>query len=233
VRRGNLRWVLPTSVISVVVTSVIGLVIDPKGFAINILASVVSIIISFALALQIVERYVHQQRQQQWAKVQDFTLRAIAVHLCEITGSLFLHYPRIDADTALSIFEGHRTSPDAAILTSFDRLLDEIRQLPSAITQDKSTSDIALDYYESVQWDLDQIQNVLTPRVMQSPVEQALIDRLIEFDSARRELHHAIIAHAQAVTHSVFPHVITLIEAARRLYQEICQYLHSPAVDAA
>jgi hypothetical protein len=180
-----------------------------------------------------VDRYVHQQRQQQWAKVQEFTLRAIAVHLCEITGSLFLHYPGIDADAAMSIFEGHTTSPNAALLQPFDRLLDAIRQLPSAITREKSTSDIALDYYESVQWDLDQIQSVLIPRVMQSPVEQALIDRLVEFDSARRELHHAIIAHAQAVTHSVFPHVVTLIEAARRLYQEICPYFHSPAVDAA
>src|SRR5712691_10711950 len=110
VTRVSLRWVGPASVIAVVVTTVQGLVIDPKRFALNLLASVVGLIISLALALQIVERYIHQHRQQQWATVQDVTLRAIAVHLCDIAGSLFLHYPRIETDTAMASFAGHITA---------------------------------------------------------------------------------------------------------------------------
>lgn len=77
----------------VVVATVVGLVVDFRSFVVNILAGVVSVIISFVVALEIVDRYIQHQRQQQWARVQVFTLRAIAVHLCEVVGGLFMHYP--------------------------------------------------------------------------------------------------------------------------------------------
>ncbi len=72
-------------------------------------------------------------------------------------------------------------------------------------------------------WDLDQIRDVLLPRVLQSSTDQHLVEALVEFDSSRQKLHGAIIAHRQAVTHGVFPYVIDLLEQAQALYSVLCE----------
>ena len=73
-----------------------------------------------------------------------------------------------------------------------------------------------------VKWDLDQIRDVLTPRVVQSSNDQQIIDALVEFDDARRKLHNAIIVHKRIVTHSVFPDTIALLEQVQSLYGILC-----------
>jgi hypothetical protein len=70
---------------------------------------------------------------------------------------------------------------------------------------------------------LDQIQTVLTPRVMQSSTDQELIDALIEFDDARRRLHNSIIGHKLICTQSVFPDVLSLVQSSEHLYQALCR----------
>ncbi len=67
---------------------------------------------------------------------------------------------------------------------------------------EESTSDVSVRFYQALRWDLDQIRDVITPRIMQYPTDQALIDRLVEFDDASRNLKHAIIMHKEVLTHS-------------------------------
>lgn len=63
-----------------------------------------------------------------------------------------------------------------------------------------SESDVTIDYYEGVKWDLDQTWIVLAPRIMASPADQTLIDLPVGFDDSQRELRHSIIAHQQICT---------------------------------
>ncbi len=161
--------------------------------------------------------------------VLNVTFRAIAVHLCEIVGSLCIHYHRgLNYELFSPFHKGHANPLDLEILDSFPSVLDELRALPSAITRDKSTSDIAIDFYESVKWDLDQIQSVLTPRILNSTATQSLLASLIAFDEAHRELRHSIIGHKIAVTHAVFPRVIELVEKAGDLYRELLRQSTCP-----
>lgn len=197
-----------------------------KDFLGNLLAEVAGSAVSILVGLFIIDRFIEYRREQQWAKAQNFTLRAIAIHLYEVAGSLFLHFPYLDFGAVDALFEGHIKPFNPRTLDCFDNLLETLPKLPSVMHEpphgiglDKSASDVAIEYCEAVKWDLDQIQNVLTPRVMQSPADQTLIDLLIEFDNARRELHHAIIAHKQAVTGGVFSAVVSLMQSAQRLHQ--------------
>jgi hypothetical protein len=217
------RWLIPAAVILTLAICVLGFGVDQQGFFGNLLAELSGVFISVIVALLIVDRYVKYQREQEWTKVQDFTLRSIATHLCEIVGAIFLHYPAIDYEIMTPIFEGHSKPPNPNVLRAFNNLIQELQQyeLPREIAREKSESDIAIEYYDAVRWDLDQIQNVLTPRVMQSSTDQNLIDLLIEFDSAHRQLHHSIIGHQQAVTQAVFSEVISLVGSAARLYEAI------------
>ena len=223
----NIRtWLQPVAGLIVVAAIICGLAIDAKSFLVNALAALSAMVVTFWIGTTIVERYVRAQRQQQWERVQFQTLRAVAVHLCEIAGTLFLHYPGIASKAVEPLWQAHNAPLNPHLGDAFDAVLGELETLPSSEYLHKSTSDCAVEYYAAVTWDLDQIQNVLTPRILESPAEQYLIDRLVDFDDARRELHHSIIAHQQAVTQSVFPRVVFLVNRAKQLHQELCRQVH-------
>jgi len=197
---------------------------DAKGFALNLIAELVGTAFSFLVALLLVDWYVEHRKKMEWRKIGEMTLRAIAVHICEIGGALFLHYGEIGYDTMQPIFSGHLNPPNERTLKALGALVEALANYrqPLAEGRKRSTSDLAVDYYESVKWDLEQIRNVLLPRVLAGPRDQELVELLVRFDQEYREFEHAIIAHKQAGTQSVFPHrVVALIEAARDCYGAI------------
>ncbi len=216
------RWFVPGLIGLIILTCVSGFAIDAKGFLVNLIAGLCGIFLSILLALFIVDKYMKYQKEQEWTKVNKITLNAIAIHLCEIVGSLSFHFTYMNDNLTLPFFTG-RNLPNEKTLLAFNPLLQALENLtlPIEIARHKSTSDIAVEYYEAMSWDMDQIQNVLTPRVMQNSTDQPLIDALIIFDNARRTLHHAIIVHRQVVTHGVFENVRPLIQSAEKVYQLI------------
>ena len=52
---------------------------------------------------------------------------------------------------------------------------------------DSITNDMIENIYENVKWDLYEIQNVLIPRILHTPVDQNIKDRLTSFDAVIRE----------------------------------------------
>ena len=220
------KWLIPACILFAVVISAIGFFVDATGFAENLLAEVVGVSVGIVVTVKIVDIYVANQREQQWAQVQNFTLNDLATHLCEITGSIYVHYPGLDIYVMDTIFGGHAQQPNSKVLACFDDLLTQLREIPiNEVNRDKkSTAEIAIEYYEAVKWHLDQIRDVLTPRVIQSSAKQKLADALIQFDNVRREFHHSIIIRQQVTKQEIFPHVIALIEASRQLYRVICEY---------
>jgi len=217
------RRVVGTSLVIVVGCAIAGLMVDWKAFLVNVLAGLICLGIGFVVAIFIVDRFARRLRERQWARTQQSTLQAIASHLCEIAGGTFQHYS-VPYDIVAPLFAAYSSPVDTSLIDCFKKLEVHLASLPAAVTNFRSTSDVAVEYYKALRWDLDQIQTVLTPRVMESPAHQTLIDRLADFDQRRRELHHSIRAHKQAVTHSVHPCLVSLIGAAEALYSEVCRY---------
>jgi hypothetical protein len=222
------RWFFIALILATTLSTIIGFVMAPydflgSDFLGNLLAEVAGNALSILVGIVVIDRFIEYRRGQQWAKVRHFTFNALATHLCEIGAYIFIHYPGVDYEAIQPVFAGHGQPPDTKTLSGFDGVLGELNKLPGGLSDYdyKSTSDIAIEYYEAVRWDLDQIQNVLTPRLIQSPVDQEFKDLLIEFDSVRRDLHHAIIAHQEVVIGGAFAQVISLIKSARSLYQAI------------
>jgi hypothetical protein len=216
------RWLIPASAILVLVASVIGFFIDAQGFLGNLLAEIAGVFVSIIVALLIVDRFVEHQKEQQWARVRKLTYGAIAAHLCDLATEMLLYFPVKDHRPMTPIIEG-RDHPNPDTITGMANLASQLCQLPSAVSKEKSTSDLSVEFYELIKWDLDQIRDVLTPRVIQNSNDQQIINALIEFDNARRKLHNAIIVHKQIVTHSVFPDVIELLEQTQTLYSALCE----------
>lgn len=199
-----------------------GFKIGGKDFADNLLADFAGIAIAILVGFFLVDRLAEHRREQQWAKVRNITLGAIAAHLCDVASNLYIYFPIRDHRSMGAILIG-RKIPNYETTRGFENLLEQLRSLPNNISKEKSTSDVAIEFYQAVTWDLDQIQSVLTPRVIQSSTDQALIDALIEFDNVRRKLHNSIIGHKLVITHSVFPNVLSMVEASKHLYQTLCK----------
>src|SRR2546425_3505161 len=81
-----------TALGALIVASAMGIRLDAKAFFVNVLAGIACPVLGVATALVLVDRYVAYKRRKQWEGVEAVTLNAIAVHLCEITGSMFLHF---------------------------------------------------------------------------------------------------------------------------------------------
>lgn len=217
------RWLIPASVVVVVTASAIGFLVDTRGFLGNLLSETAGIFASIIIALLIVDRYTEHQKEQQWAKVRDLTYAAIVGHLCDLAIEMLLHFPVKDHRLMTPISEG-RDRPNPETKTAMTNLALLLRQLPNPVSNEKSTSDLAVEFYEKVKWDLDQIQYVLTPRVVQSSADQQVINALVEFDNARRKLHNAIIVHKEiSIPSGVLPAVIELLEKTQDLYGAICE----------
>lgn len=215
------KWLIPLSATLIIIFSAIGILINACSFLENILPEMVGIFASVIISLFIVDKYIEQQRKQQWDRVRNLTFQALAAHLCDLTTEVFMYFPVIDINLMTPIIEG-RDRPNPLTISAMEDLISQLSELPSAVSAEKSTSDLSVEFYEAIKWDLDQIQDVLTPRVVQSYGDQQIIDGLIEFDDARRKLHNAIIVHKQITLHTVFPDTLELLNQALNLYKLLC-----------
>lgn len=214
-------FIIATSTFVFLLVIVFGFLIDGHRFLISLLTVLASLSGSIVAALVILNKYAEHRKRQQWARVRRVTFEAIAGHLCDLASQVFIYLPVSDHRPMTPIIEG-RDHPNPSTPQAMSALIMQLRQLPNSVSKEKSTSDLSVEFYEEVKWDLDQIRDVLTPRVMMTSDDQPFIDALVDFDSARRRLHNAIIAHKQVVTHGVFPDLIGLLEQSRSLYDVLC-----------
>lgn len=208
-------------VLIVAISMLIGFVIDVEGFSGNLLAEIAGNGIAILAGLLLIDRLLEYRRERQWVKVRNLTLQAIGAHLCDIASYVYIYFHVREYGSMQVILQG-RDSPRSVAMRGFESLLKHLRAGPRGDIGDRSISDVAVEFYEAVAWDLDQIQTVLTPRVVQSSGDQNLIDALVEFDDTRRKLHNAIIGHKLIKHENVFPHVVSLIECSSQVYETLC-----------
>ena len=100
-------------------------------------------------------------------------------------------------------------------------LCNELQSLPGAQSTDNTFSDIAVDFYEEIRWNLDQVGDILIPRVIESTTDQDVINYLIEFDRARIKLHTATYVHNRIAIGGIFPDVVNLLIQAHAVYNTL------------
>jgi hypothetical protein len=200
-----------------------GLTTDP-GFLANIVSELFGIVIGVLFTVFLVDRLLKSERKRQWTQVRSYTLEAIARHLSDFTWDVFYTF-ELEDRSGLRTRSGGQNAPYQALFTA---TVDQLRAIPNAMSPTESTSDRTVTFYDQSQWDLDQIQTVLLPRLIQSQVDedsQEVIDALIEFDQARRDLHNSVITDKLISIQSAFPALISLIETAGKLYKTIFRHL--------
>ena len=122
-----------------------------------------------------------------------------------------------------AIIDG-RDSPNPGTVTAIRKVASFLRNINESPSTDRSLSDYVFDLYDSVKWDLDQIQTVLTPWIIQSEADQEIIDAMMIFDESGRQLHNAIISDKMISTGAAYPALIEFIDAVANLYVILSKY---------
>lgn len=174
----------------------------------------------------LVDWLIKYRREQQWDNVRGITLRAISNHLCDVASEVYGEFgvANVDLSSIGRILEGRNTS-NAATPEAFEEFANELNKINQDI-RGESPSTIVNQFYKKIQWDLDQIQNVLTPLVITSSSEQRLTDALVEFDQTQREFINGIRSHQMAGTQAAFPALVALVRGSGKLYATIAIYLN-------
>jgi hypothetical protein len=202
------------SVILVSISLIAGLWLDWKGFVVNLFAGIVGVFVSFIIGIMIFSRYMESQRKQQWEKVRFLTYTSISNHLYDIMGEAGIHY-----GTHFSpMTDGGRDHPDSLVAEAMGKLCSKLQSLPGANSSDNTFSDIAVNFYQDIRWDLDQLCDVLLPRVIQGISDQKVINALVGFDRARQNLRNAVVVHQQISIGGIFNDVIVLLKQAQFVY---------------
>lgn len=217
------RYSLLTIIIVVTASLLGGFLLDWRGFLEGVLASLAFSGITIVVGLFFVDRLIEHRQEQQWARVRLITYRGLAGHICDVVSQTFVKFMILEdgALDALWQMQEGRNEPKKEALVGFDHLADALRRLKEPRGNGPTLSDQAGDFYEEVKWELEQIQSVLTPRLLASATDHRLVEALMDFDHANRALYSAIVAHKEVVTQSAFSPVVDLVVAAEHVYGEL------------
>jgi hypothetical protein len=73
--------------------------------------------------------------------------------------------------------------------------------------------------YDDVKWDLGQIRDVLTPRVIQVASDEQLVRELVQLENAERTWVNLLISDAQSASGGTLRGTIATLDAAASVYE--------------
>lgn len=203
----------------ILLSTIIGIMLDFQAFTSNIISEIVGLLISIVVGLFVVDKYTSFYQAKQWNQVRSLTYKSIASHLCEISIQTIIIFPVKDNRPIRALNVG-RFKPNHDTILAMDQVIDEIRQI-SIKLDTKSATDFPYNLYEVIEWDLDQIQDILIPRVVQSSDDQEFINMLIELDSSRESLYTSVISRNKVTANEGLNNVIKLLELCRGIYSKL------------
>jgi hypothetical protein len=212
-------------VVAFLVTAVsilVGFKVD-QPFLSNLLSELAGIGLGVIVGVYLVDAWIRQDRQVRWSKTRNYVLGSIASHLSDFSVDVLTYMPIKDHRPMSAIIDG-RNQPNPSTISAIKEVSAQLRTVTNSPSPTKHRSDYVVELYENSRWDLDQIQRVLTPLVIQSEADQELIDILMSFDMARRDLHNDIISHKLIVTDAAFPALIKLMDMIADVYRIVAKY---------
>jgi hypothetical protein len=198
--------------------------IDPKTIPKSLLDIIIGTAIAFVVTFLVVNKVIDNTEQKKWIKVRNITYSQLIDRICDISASCTMFY-RISIRDKWALIKD-RFPPNDKTLSAFNDLIQDLNKhningkIP--VTYNEGDDEADTKFYEEVKFDLDHIQIVLIPRVIQGHGEQELIDALVAFESAGNKLRHDVFDR-----HTCFPQVVSLIEKAHIVYETIYNERHA------
>jgi hypothetical protein len=195
---------------------VAGLLLDPRAFAVNLLASGVAILVSVAVAVRLIDPILRARRRRDWRLVSNATLVAIRTHVIDCVVQCWIQLGGSNGELLDLLLEG-RDKFAMRALSGMERLL----VLLEGLDPDTETQSL----YDDVKWDLGQVRDVLTPRVMLTAEDESLVGRLVTLEDAERVWVNYLIGDHQSAIGGTLRGVIAVVAASRDLYLALLDHV--------
>lgn len=181
------------------------------------------------LSLFVIEPLSKRKRDREWRTVRKNAIHAIAVHLVDFATLAYRKFPYLENHSSMDKIVSGQDQPSKEAVEGFKMLGAQFRKYQDAKMKDRDDEDYktpsrwAIQYYDDpeVRYNLDSIRDVWLPRIIQSCNNQDLIDRLIEFDKARADLHYSKLVYEDMMSTKVSSDMGNLMDKAGDLYEEL------------
>lgn len=168
--------------------------IDPKIMLKTLRATLIGILITIGITSIVVNKVIEYTEQKKWKKVRNITYSQLVDRICDISASCTMFYRISNRDKWALIKD--RFPPNNKTLSAFNDLIQDLNKhningkIPATYNEGDHGAD--MKFYEDVKFDLDHIQIVLIPRIIQGRGEQEIVDALVAFESAGNKLRHEV-----------------------------------------
>ncbi len=166
----------------VVLLFILGILLDYKGFLVNLIASAIVVIISITVIDQILIR----RRRNQWKRVRAQIISALLGHIGNMASEFAISI-RLPRKYDLLAYvdetgEGY-SSPEPKTAQALHKMAERMKTAP--VPDDAREQ--AEQLYKLIKWDIEQIRSVLLPRILAMETEEPeLVSVLSELDNADR-----------------------------------------------
>ena len=192
--------------------------IDLKIMLQSLRNAIIGIAITIVVTFLVVNKVIEYREQKRWEKVRNITCSQLVNKICNISASCTMFY-RISIRDKWELIKDP-FPPNNKTLPAFNDLIRDLNKhningnIPAIYNEGDHGAD--MKFYEHVKFDLDHIQIILIPRIIQGRGEQELVDALVAFESAGNKLRDEVF-----LNYTCFPQVVSLIEKARIVYETI------------
>lgn len=216
---------------SLVAAIAVGVALDAEGFAENLLAEVVGVVVSVLLAVSVVERLLESDRRARWRLVSEQTTRTLRSALVKASLPIYLALPspkRHGADP--------RTAEDAGVLA--DGLVELEKGLRASGENERVGGPKLEDVLQETRPHLQLVFRDVMPRLLALGSNPELIQRLMAVETALQALDHRLWSVTSMAGGIIGPGHLTHREAADELaglvetFGAVVRYLDADAAAA-
>ncbi len=204
----------------VVLLFILGILLDYKGFLVNLIASAIVVIISITVIDQILIR----RRRNQWKRVRAQIISALLGHIGNMASEFAISI-RLPRKYDLLAYvdetgEGY-SSPEPKTAQALHKMAERMKTAP--VPDDAREQ--AEQLYKLIKWDIEQIRSVLLPRILAMETEEPeLVSVLSELDNADRYWVNQYILDKEVSAGDQFDAAAKFLNRMADVYQYFVDY---------
>jgi len=185
-------WLIILAILLIVFFVIAGFSIDQTGFAGNILAEGTGILISIFVALFVVDKYVAKHEKQQWSKVCNITYSALAYGIGKIFAGALYSFESEYGDKEIRMLN-NVLNPGNETIDAMGAIISIMQETEGSVLggNARDVEARAKTFYDNlnkfqilIQPEVNQIRNVLIPRLLLFSKDQSFINSMIVLDQA-------------------------------------------------
>lgn len=156
-------------------------------------------------------------RRRQWREARIIIYNAVRNHVCDIADKAYL-YMQIGNTKNRKLINFGRGMPMFETAMGLSHLITDMKNVRKRCYGKDEFPIKTMQYYESIKWNMEQMQMLVIPRALQLSVDDEVVKSLIEFDDACRKLMKSAVGQEGSADYRMYVNIINMVEATAEIY---------------